>query len=140
MGSDVVKNNIVKNTAHGKLDAKVNDIDTSGFVLKTKYAADKSELDNKYPDTSGLVKKLDYNANITEIEGKIPSINDFAWTSALTAVESKIPDASSLAKKKRKIIIQKLVILKRKLLIITMINIYLLQSLISLQQKFLLKD
>ena len=78
VGSDVVKNNIVKNTAHGKLGAKVNDIDTSGIVLKTKYAADKSELDNKYPDTSGLVKKLDYNANITEIEGKIPSINDFA--------------------------------------------------------------
>ena len=78
VGSDVVKNNIAKNTAHGKLVAKVNDIDTSGFVLKTKYAADKSELDNKYPDTSGLVKKLDYNANITEIEGKIPSINDFA--------------------------------------------------------------
>ena len=35
VGSDVVKNNIAKNTAHGKLVAKVNDIDTSGFVLKT---------------------------------------------------------------------------------------------------------
>ena len=30
-------------------------IDTSGFVLKTKYDTDKSELQNKNPDTSGLV-------------------------------------------------------------------------------------
>ena len=36
----------------------LNNIDTSGFVLKTKYDTDKSELENKVPDTSGLVKKL----------------------------------------------------------------------------------
>ena len=52
---DVVKN-IVKKDVFDKLVAKVNDIDTSGFVLKTKYDKDKSELDNKIPDTSGLVK------------------------------------------------------------------------------------
>ena len=44
--------------------AKVNNIDTSGFVLKAKYDTDKSELENKIPDTSGLVKKTDYNAKI----------------------------------------------------------------------------
>ena len=38
---------------------KVDNIDTSGFVLRTKYDADKSELENKIPDTSGLVKKTD---------------------------------------------------------------------------------
>ena len=43
---------------HDKLVAKVNSIDTSAYVLKTKYDADKSELENKIPDTSGLVKKL----------------------------------------------------------------------------------
>ena len=44
---------------YGKLVAKVNNIDTSGFVWITKYDADKSELKNKIPDTSGLVKKVD---------------------------------------------------------------------------------
>ena len=60
--SDVVKNDVVKKTVYDKLVAKVNSIDTSGFVLKTKYDTDKSELENKIPDTSGLVKKTDYNA------------------------------------------------------------------------------
>ena len=34
---DVVKNDVVKKTVYDKLDVKVNKIDTSGFVLKTKY-------------------------------------------------------------------------------------------------------
>ena len=41
----VVKNDVVKKTMHGKLVAKVNSIDTSGFVLKTNYIADKKELE-----------------------------------------------------------------------------------------------
>ena len=69
---------LLKKTAYDKLVAKVNSIDTSGFVLKTKYDTDKSELENKIPDTSGLVKKTDYNAKITEIESKIPSISGFS--------------------------------------------------------------
>ena len=55
--SDVVKNDVVKKTVYDKLVAKVNNIDTSGFVLKTKYQTDKTELGKKIPDTSGLVKK-----------------------------------------------------------------------------------
>ena len=42
--SDVVKNNVVKKDVFDKLVAKVNSIDTSGFILKTKYDTDKSEL------------------------------------------------------------------------------------------------
>ena len=42
----------------GKLVAKVNTIDTSGFVLKDKYNIDKSYLEKKIPDTSGLVKNF----------------------------------------------------------------------------------
>ena len=45
---------------HDKLDTRY--IDTSGFVLKTKYHADKSELEKKIRDASQLVKKLEYNA------------------------------------------------------------------------------
>ena len=41
--SDVVKIMLLKKTVYDKLVAKVNTIDTSGFVLKTKYDADKSE-------------------------------------------------------------------------------------------------
>ena len=37
--------------------AKVNNINTSDFVLKTKYNTDKTELEYKIPDISNLVKK-----------------------------------------------------------------------------------
>ena len=90
--SDVVKN-VVKKTVYEKLVAKINSIDTSGFVLKTKYDADNSELENKIPDTSGLIKKTDYN-KITEIEGKIPDVSSLATKTALTTVENKIPSFS----------------------------------------------
>ena len=65
----------IKKTANDKLVAKINSIDTSGFVLKTKYDADKSELENKVPDASGLLKKIDCNTKITEIEGKILDVS-----------------------------------------------------------------
>ena len=55
--SDAVKNVVVKKDIYDKLVTKVNSIDTSGFVLKTKYDTGKSELENKIPDTGGLVKK-----------------------------------------------------------------------------------
>ena len=93
---------------YDKLVAKVNNIDTRSFVLKTKYDTDKSDFENKIiyadkkiSDTSGRIKKTDYNAKITEIEGNIPSISGLATNAALTAVENKIPDVSSLVKKKR---------------------------------------
>ena len=99
--SNVVKNDVVKKTVYDKLVAKVNGIDTSAFVLKTKYDTDKKELENKTPDTSDLVKKTHCTAKITEIEGKIPSVHSLAKNAALTAVENKIPNISSLVTKKR---------------------------------------
>ena len=104
---NVGKNEIVKKTVYDKLVAKVNNIDSSGFVLKTRYDADKTELENKISDTSKLVKKSNYNAKFSEIEGKIPNISGFVTTSALTAVENKIPSVTNLVKKQ--IMIQKLV-------------------------------
>ena len=83
---DVVKNDVFKKTAYDKLVAKVNSIDTSAFVLKTKYDTDKAELEKKIPGPSGLVKKTDCNAKITEIEGKIPSISGLATNAGLTTV------------------------------------------------------
>ena len=84
---------------YDKLVAKVNNIDTSGFVLKSKYNAGKSELENKIPDNFGLVKGTDYNTKIAEIEGKILDISYVAAKTALTAVENKIPSVSNLVKK-----------------------------------------
>ena len=46
--SNVVKNEVVKKTEYNKLVNKVNNIDTSGFVLKTKYDTDKLELEKKF--------------------------------------------------------------------------------------------
>ena len=55
--SDVVENGVVKKDVYDKLVAKIDNIDTSGFVLKTKYDADQSELENKIPDVTNFVKK-----------------------------------------------------------------------------------
>ena len=62
--SDVVKTGVVKITEYNKLVSKVNNIDTTGFVLKTTNDTDKSDLekkcrdaDKKIPDTSDLAKK-----------------------------------------------------------------------------------
>ena len=44
---------------YDKLVAKVNNIDTSRFDLKTKYDIDKSNIERKIPETSRLVKKKD---------------------------------------------------------------------------------
>ena len=38
--SDVVKNDVVKKIVYDKLVAKINSIDTSRFVLKTRYDTD----------------------------------------------------------------------------------------------------
>ena len=48
---------LLKKIEYNKLAGRVNNIDTSDFVLKTNYAADKLKLENKSPDASNLVKK-----------------------------------------------------------------------------------
>ena len=96
--SNVVKNDVVKMMLlYDKLVTKVNNIDTSGSVFKTKYDTDKSKLENNIPDTSGLFKKTAYSTKITEIEGKIPVVSNLATKTALTTVENKIPNISNLA-------------------------------------------
>ena len=126
--SNVVKNDDIKKTEYDILVGKVNSIDTNGFVLKTQYDTDKSELENKIPDTNGLVKKTDFDAKITEIEGKIPDVSNLVTKTALTNVKNKTPDVSRLVKKQ--IITLKLQKLKINLIIIIILNILQLQSLI----------
>ena len=64
------------------------------------------------------LKKTDFNPKVTEIEGTIPSITGLATNSELTTVKNKIPNGLL----KKLIITQKLVKLKRKLLIMAMTN------------------
>ena len=97
--SNVVKNGVIKKTEYNKLVNQVNNIDTCGFLLKTKYDADKLKLENKIPDISNLIKKSHYNTKITEIDGKIPDISNLATKIAVTTFENKIPDISNLARK-----------------------------------------
>ena len=120
--SDVVKNNVVKKPVYNKLVAKVYNIDTSDFVLKSKYNTDKTELEKKIPDVSNLVKKR----KLTELQNKIPDISNFATKSALTTVENKIPNVNSLVKET-----EKLLKLKINLMIIIITNTLILQSLIN---------
>ena len=80
---------------NNKLVAKVDNIDTSEFVLKTKYQADKAELEKKIFDVSDFVKKT----KLTELENKIPDVSSLATKTALTAVENKKPDVNSLVKR-----------------------------------------
>ena len=46
-----------------------------------------------------LLKETDYNTKIIEIQGKITSISGLFTNAALTAVEDKIHNISSLVKK-----------------------------------------
>ena len=76
---------MVKKTVYDKLVAKVNSIDTSDFVLKTKYNTEKIELEKKIPDVADFIKK----AKLTELANKIPNVSNLATKTELTAVEKK---------------------------------------------------
>ena len=80
---------------YDKLVAKVDNIDTSDFVLKTNYSNDKTELENKISDVSNLVKKT----KLTELESKISDISNLVTKTALTAVENEIPRVTNLVNK-----------------------------------------
>ena len=119
---NVVKNDIVKKTAYNTLKNKVDAIDTSSFVTRTKFTADTNALDDKIdkvdkkiPDISGLASKSSitsllaksaFNSKVTELENKIiavdnkvPSITGLTTKTKFTAVENKIPDVTGLIKK-----------------------------------------
>ena len=64
---DVVENGVVKKVVYDKLDANLNNTDTSDFILKTKYQTDKAQLEKKLPDVTDFVKER----KLTELESKI---------------------------------------------------------------------
>ena len=74
---------------YDKLAAKVKNVDTIDFVLKTKCQTDKIELEKKEQNFFKRTK-------LTELENKIPDINNLATKTTLTVVENKIPSVSNL--------------------------------------------
>ena len=95
---------VAKKAVYDKLVEKVNNIDTSGFVSKTKY----DELEKKIPDISSFVKKTSYNSKVdtlatkTElptVENKINSVNNLItktdFNAKVTEIEGKIPNISN---------------------------------------------
>ena len=111
--SNVVKNDVVKNTEYNTLKNKVDAINITGFVTRTNYTTDTNALDDKIekvekkiPDISGLATKSSLTRLITEqedytdrVKKKIPDISGLATKTALTAVKNKIPDVSRLTTK-----------------------------------------
>ena len=61
--SDVVKNDVVRKPAYNKVVAKVNSIDTSGFVLETKHDTDEKELKEKINFAQDLHSEFVAKAN-----------------------------------------------------------------------------
>ena len=87
--SNIVKNDVVKKTDYNALKSKVDGIDVSKYVGRTKYETDGKAIYGK----------------IDAVEKKIPVLTDFvtaarfnhekkllATKTALTTVENKIPD------------------------------------------------
>ena len=104
--SYVANNEVVKKTEYNTLKAKVDNIDTDDYVLKTKYDSEIGNLKLKIPDVSGLVQSSTLNRKLTELEGKIttaegkiPDIINLVNKTQLTAVENKIPDVTNLVNK-----------------------------------------
>ena len=119
--SHVVENYVVRRTVYDKLVTKVNNIDTSAFVLKNKYQTEKTELEKKIPDATDFLKRP------TELEDKIPDVSGLETKTELIAVENKMLDVSSFVKKQ--IMTHESVSFKRNLLIMIMTSILLLQNL-----------
>ena len=60
----MVKNDVIKKTEYDKLVAKINGIDKTNFVSRTKYEKDFEDkidkIDKKISDVTNLVKKNRY--------------------------------------------------------------------------------
>ena len=111
--------------------SKLSDELKNDVVKKDAYNAKIKNIEDKIPDITSVASNAAVNAKINEIKNNISKITKLATTNtALTAVENKIPNVSSLSRKLT--MIQKSVKFKIKLpLIMIMINMLLLKNLIS---------
>ena len=82
--SNVFKNDVVKKTEYNTLRNKVDAIDTSKFVSRTKFTIDTNALDDK----------------IDKVEKKIPDITSLATKSSVTRLITEQEDYTDKVKKK----------------------------------------
>ena len=115
--------------------SKLSDVVKNDVVKKDKYNDKIKNIEDKVADITNLATKTTLSAKINEVKGEIPNITILPTISALTA-ENEIRSTSNLVKMLT--VTQKLMNLKKKLPIIVMMNVLLLQNLISLRQQFLI--
>ena len=106
VSSYATKTNLAALKSKVELKNKVDAIDTSKFVSRTKFTTDTNTLDDeidkvekKIPDITGLAIKSSVTHLVTEqedytdkVKKRIPDISGLASKKELTAVENKIPD------------------------------------------------
>ena len=86
--------------AHVPVDlSKLSNVVKTEVVKKTEYNAKIKNIEEKILDITNLATKTIRNTKINEVKAEISSISGLAATSALTAVETKMPDVSNLVKK-----------------------------------------
>ena len=90
--SDVVDNEVVKNTKFITLKTKVNNLEkespvTTTLILINQHNTDKQKLekkngdvDNKIPDINGLVTTTVLSTKISKVENKIPNVSSLVTT------------------------------------------------------------
>ena len=108
--------------------------DITKLATKMPFHAKINEIKGDIPKITKLATYAALNAKINQTKGEIPNITSMATTSSRTAVENRMPSVRIQLKKLA--ITQKLMTLKRKLLIISMINILILQNLKLTSEKF----
>ena len=99
--------------------SKLSDVLKNDVVKKDVYKAKIKNIEDKITEITNLTTKTTLNDETNKVKGEIPNITNLATKTSLNAVENKIRSVSNLVKK---IITQKLLILKIKLLIMIMIN------------------
>ena len=95
------------------------------FGKNNVYKAKIKNIEDQTPDVANVATNASVNANTNEVKGEIPNITKLATTTALIAVENNY--LMLIVWSKKLTTIQKLMKLKRVLLIMIMINILLVQ-------------
>ena len=105
--------------------SKLSDAIKYVFGKNNVYKAKIKNIEDQIPDVANVATNASGNAKTNEVKGEIPNITNLATTTALIAVENNY--LMLIIWSKKLTTIQKLMKLKRVLLIMIMINILLVQ-------------
>ena len=105
--------------------SKLSDVIKYVFGKNDVYKAKIKNIEDQIPDAANVATNASGNAKTNEVKGEIPNITKLATTTALIAVENNY--LMLIIWSKKLTTIQKLMKLKRVLLIMIVINILLVQ-------------